>query len=69
MNTGDLKFKTRAKIHHARKLADKLPPDQAKIIHDLCTAHAAMAETCSRLHKDNRELRENMEAARKEHRP
>ena len=57
MNTGDLKFKTRAKIARARKLADSLPPDQAKIIRDLCTAHAAMAETTARLWRDNAALR------------
>ena len=57
MSIGNLKFTTRAKINLARKLADRLPPDQAKIIRDLCTAHAAMAETTARLWHDNAALR------------
>ena len=57
MTASDLKFKTRAKIARARKLADSLPPHQAKIIRDLCTAHAAMAETNARLWRDNAALR------------
>ena len=57
MTASDLKFKTRAKIARARKLADRLPPDQAEIIRDLCTAHAAMAETTARLWRDNAALR------------
>ena len=63
MTASDLKFKTRAKIARARKLADRLPPDQAKIIRDLCTAHAAMAETTARLWRDNAALRASQEAA------
>ena len=63
MTASDLKFKTRAKITRARKLADRLPPDQAKIIRDLCTAHAHMAETHARLWRDNAALRASQEAA------
>ena len=57
MNIKNLKFKTRGKIARARDLARLLPPDQARIISDLCTAHAAMAETNARLWRDNAALR------------
>ena len=63
MTASDLKFKTRAKIARARKLADRLPPDQAEIICDLCTAHAVMAETNARLWRDNAALRASQQEA------
>ena len=57
----DIKFKTRTKIARARQIIDKLPEHQAKPLADLCVAHAAMAETNSRLWKDNVALRKQLE--------
>lgn len=52
--------RTTAKIAAAREVAATLPAAQAKIIRDLCTAHATMCDTASRLWHDNAELRRDM---------
>jgi len=57
----DIKFKTRAKIDRARRIAVSLPEDRARPVLDLCVAHAAMAETNARLWKDNVALRKQLE--------
>ena len=58
----DIKFKTRAKIDRARRIAAKLPKDQAGPILEICTAHAAMAETNARLWRDNQDLRAELKS-------
>ena len=58
----DIKFKTRAKIDRARRIAASLPDSQAKPITDLCAAHAAMAETNARLWWDNQDLRAELKS-------
>ena len=60
-----IKLKTISKVARARRIAAKLPEDQAKPILEVCTAHAAMAETNSRLWKDNVALRKQIEKQEK----
>jgi len=63
----DLKFKTRAKIARVKMILPLLSEDQAKVINELCVAHAAMAETNSRLWKDNTNLRKQIAGLERAH--
>lgn len=56
----DLKFKTRAKISKAKLAIEHLPEHHAKAVQELCHDHAALAETNSRLWKDNVALRKQI---------